>query len=126
VRDAETVARHGVDEGALQFLARREGYRMHHDVDAVPALTQRRKRGRDLRVLGHVHRQRDVAAALGGEFLDPLAQLVILVGEGEFGALPVHGLGDAGGDRAVARNTHHKCAFSSQKSHRAPPDLRQK
>ena len=40
-------------------------------------------------------------------------QKLALVGEGEFGTLPLHGLGDTPGDRSVAGESYDECAFAA-------------
>src|SRR3546814_20102856 len=45
------------------------------------------------------------------------AQLLGLVGQGQFGALEVHRVGDAGGDRTLAGDTRDQGAFALQENH---------
>ena len=66
----EVLARQAVEELALDRLARRVGDGVHEDVETVPALAQLLEAGRDLRVVGDVERQHDVAAVFGGRGFD--------------------------------------------------------
>src|SRR3546814_3404397 len=59
----------------------------------------------DLFVGRHVQRQHDVGAVLGRGGFHARAQLVGLVGQGQFGALAVHRVGDAAGDRRSEEHT---------------------
>ena len=49
-----------------------------------------------------------------GNFFHPRFEFFGLVGEGQFGALRVHGLGDAPGNGAGAGDTHDQGAFTGQ------------
>ena len=71
----------------------------------------------DLRVVGDVERQREVAAELGRHFVDAAAQLVGLVAQRELGAFAAHRLRDSPSDRAVAREADHDGAFAREESH---------
>ncbi len=119
--DAEVLAGQALQVFALDRFARGEADRMHQDVEAIPALAQLGEDVVDLRVLGDVQRQHDVGVALLGGILDARLELVVLVGEGEFGALTEHRFGDAAGDRTLAGDTDDQGALAGQKSHRVPP-----
>ena len=70
----------------------------------------------DLRVVGHVERQREVAAELRRHVFDAALELVGLVAEREIRALTAHGLGDAPGDRTAAREADDDGALAGEKS----------
>ena len=75
-------------------------------------------------LVGHVARQHELGADLGGERLDPLLDGVALIGERDLGALIGHGLGDAPGDRAVVGDAEHEAALARHQfaafGHRSP------
>src|SRR5690606_31531770 len=60
-------------------------------------------------------------AVLCRGILDARLELVVLVGQGELGALPVHCLGDAVGDRALAGDAGDERALALQESHGVVP-----
>ena len=121
MRDAEAVARYDVHVVAVEQLARGVGHRVHDDVEPVPVVVEVREDRFDLLVGCDVAGQHDVGLGLRGVFLHALFELVVLVGVGELGALPMHGLGDAPGDGPVARHAHDQRAFSCQESHAVTP-----
>ena len=73
--------------------------------------------GVDLRVLGDVERQRDVAAELGGHLSTRLLELVVLIAERELGAFAAHRLRDAPRDRAIAREPDDDGPFAGEEAH---------
>jgi hypothetical protein len=70
-----------------------------------------------LRVFADVERQHDRGAEAAGHSFDALLEFLALVTEGESGAFAVHGLGNAVGDRAIARKTDDDGAFTGQEPH---------
>ena len=95
---------------------------MDEDVEALrPALAELLEARCDLRIVGDVERQDDIAAQFGGRFLYPRKQLLVLVGEGQFGAFAVHGFGDAAGDRTLAGDSGDQCALALQETHVLSP-----
>src|SRR3546814_18852321 len=98
--------------------ARRVGDAVDEDVEAVgPVLAEFGEAGVDLFVGRHVQRQHDVGAVLGRGGFHARAQLVGLVGQGQFGALAVHRFGDAAGDRTPAGDAGDHGAFAFQVTH---------
>src|SRR5690606_21945146 len=97
---------------------RRVGDRVHQDVEAIrPVPGERIEQRGDLGVVGHVERIRRAAAEPGGDILHARLQFFVLVAEGELGALPMHRLGDAVGDRALAGDAGDECALALQETH---------
>src|SRR6185295_9951710 len=117
VRDAKALARHGIEVAPVELVRRRERHGVHEDVEPVPALRKAGEERVDLAVVGNVERQREVAAELLGHVFDAALELVGLIAEREIGALAAHGLGDAPGERAVAREADDDRALPSQKPH---------
>ena len=66
--------------------------------------------------LGDVAMPDDVGVELLGEGLDPLAQGIALIGEGEFGAVGAGAAGDAPGDRAVVGDPEDDAPLARQKA----------
>ena len=64
--------------------------------------------------IGDVAMADDVPADLLRERLDPLLQRVALIGERQFGALRMAGLGDAPGNRPVVGDAHDEAALGPQ------------
>ena len=73
---------------------------------------QRLEHRLDASLVGHVARQHELRADLGGERLDPLLDGVALIGERDLGALVVAGFGDAPGDRAVVGDAENDAALA--------------
>ena len=109
--------RQAVEEFAGQRFARSEADRVHEDVEAVPMFAEIGEQLRDLLIAGHVARQDDVRAEGFRGFVDARAQLVVDIGEGQFGAFAMHRAGNPPGNRAIAENAGNQCAFALQKSH---------
>ncbi len=116
----ECIAAGGLDEAAGQRLARGEGDRMDQDVEPVPGLAQPREGGVDLGVDADVHRHDQRRAERGRELDYAILDAVVLVGEGELRALPLHGLRYAPGDRTIGGQAHHQGLSSRQKPHAFP------
>ena len=70
----------------------------------------------DGRGLGDVAMADHHAADLLRQRLDPLLERIALIGEGEFGALRMAGLGDAPGDRAVVGDPHDQAALAAHEA----------
>ena len=117
VRDTKAVAADGVEITAVELIRWRERDRVNQNVEAVPALGEPLEERVDLRVVGDVERQRQVAAEVGRHALDAGFQLVVLVAERELGAFAAHGLRNAPGDRAVAREADDDGPLSCEESH---------
>jgi hypothetical protein len=71
----------------------------------------------DLLVAADVDRNGDVAAELGSELLDAVFEALGLVGEGEFRAFTVAGLGDAVGDGVLGQQTGDQDFLVGEKAH---------
>ena len=67
----------------------------------------------DLFIVGDIARHGDFSPAFSGHFCHAVVQLVVLVGKGEFGTLPLHGLGDTPGDGSVTGESYDECAFTA-------------
>jgi len=106
-------------EVAVQLVARRETYRVDDAVQAVPLLAQGFENLGDLFVVGYVtgEAQLGAGAPAGGEFFDAALELVVLVGEGQFGAFAVHGGSDARGNRQFAGDANDQYALTGEKTH---------
>ena len=115
--DREVFAGEAVEKFAGQRFAGGEADRMDQNIEAVPVLAEIGEQLRDLRIAGHIARQDDIRAEVLRGFVDARPELVVDIGEGEFGALAVHRFRDAPGDRAVAQNAGDQRAFALQKSH---------
>ena len=94
---------------------------MDDDVETVPVVVQVGEYGFDLLVGTDIAGQEDVGLGLGRELSHPFLELVVLVGVGDLGAFPVHGLGDAPGDGTIAGDADDQCPFSCQESHVSSP-----
>ncbi len=90
---------------------------MHQDVEAVPVVVQVFEHLLDLAVVLHVTGHQDVGVEVRNQFLDSIAKALVLVSEGEFRTLAMHGCGDAIGNGAVAGNADDQCALALQKTH---------
>ena len=115
--DGEVLAGQAVEELAGDRLARGEGDAVDEDVEAVPVLAELLEAGGDLRIVGDVERQHDIAADSAAAFSTRDLQFVVLVGERQFRAFAVHGLGDAAGDGTLAGDAGDQCALALQESH---------
>src|SRR6185369_5847554 len=116
VRDAEALAGDRFVEVAGERLARSERDRMHHAVEAIPALPQRGEDRVDLRVVGDVAGQQDVAREFGEQLRDALAHGLALVGKGEFRAFAMHRARNAVGDRTGAEQPRDEDLLSGEES----------
>ena len=117
VGDPEILTADAIQIIALQCFARCVGNGMDENVQSIPMLLERLEYCFDVGVAFHLAGQGDRAAQFSGHFLDAGLQLVILIGESKFGAFPVHRLGDAPGDGAVAGNPQDQGAFAGEKAH---------
>ena len=85
---------------------------MDQEVDRAPLLLDlgedRIDRSNVLDVAGHD----DLAFDRFRQRLDPPAERLALIGEGEFGAMIRQRLGDAPGDRMIVGHTHHQAALA--------------
>lgn len=110
--DAEALAGGHRGEVAVELIAWSESDGVDDDVQAVPVLAQGGEHRFDLAVVGHVwEAQLRPRAPATGELLHPAPELVVLVGEGQFGAFPVHGGGDAGSDGELAGDSDDQARF---------------
>ena len=79
----------------------------------VPQASAKRLEHRlDASLVGHVARQNELGADLGGKGLDALLDGVALIGERDLRALVAAGLGDAPGDGAVVGDAEHDAALA--------------
>ena len=111
--DAETFAADRLQVVAFQFGARREGHGVDDDIQVVPVVVQVVEYGIDFLIVGDIAGYGNFRPAFAGHLFDPVAQLVILVGESQFGTFALHGLGDAPGDGTVAGESDDECAFAA-------------
>src|SRR5690606_6184593 len=123
--DLEAFAGGDFGEVAVELIAGGEAHRMDDAVQAIPLLRQCFKDTDDLRIVGDIAReaQLGVGAPALGEFLDATLELVVLVGEGEFGALAMHGSGNARSDGEFTGDAYDQYALSCEKSHVVLPLL---
>ena len=115
--DAEGVARDAVQEIALDGFGRRVGNGVNEAVEAIPALAEFDEYIVDLLVAADIEGDGDVAAKLGSELLDAVFEALGLVGEGEFRAFTVAGLGDAIGDGVLGQQTGDQDFLAGEKAH---------
>ncbi len=115
--DAESLARDHVGKLALDLVARGETDRVHDDVQVAPAGFELLEDRIDLLVLGDVERHHQLRSGLRGDLVDPGFQFLVLIRECQFGALAVHGLGNAPRDRARTGDADDQRAFTLQDSH---------
>jgi len=71
----------------------------------------------DLCVVGDVAGENQRAVELGRELGEALLEALVLIGEGELGALAVAGLGNAVGDRMLGQKARDQNALVCKKSH---------
>ncbi|MNF65394.1 hypothetical protein D3C84_471530 [compost metagenome] len=117
--DAEAVTGGSVGEVAVQLVARGETYGVNDHVQAVPLLAQLFEDLGDFFVAGHVAREAQFRARAPacGELFDTALELFVLVGEGKFCALAMHGGSDAGCDGQFAGDTDDQYALTGEKTH---------
>src|SRR5690606_3159597 len=118
--DLEAFAGGHFGEVAIQLVTGGETDRVNDAVDALgPLLLQLGEYLLDLGIVGHVTGKAHVCAGTpaGGEFFHTALELVILVGEGQFGTFAVHGRGNARGNGQLAGYTNNEYALSAKKSH---------
>ncbi len=115
--DLEALAGHGIDIVAFELLTRRETDRMHDHVQAVPTFGQGGEGLVDLRVAAHVQWQHDIAAEICSRIRYAALQLVGLISQCQFCTLPMHGPGNAVGNRAITGNTDDQDALALKKTH---------
>ena len=121
VGDAETFTGGDFGKVAVQLVARGKADGVHDAIQAVPLFRQLDEYLFDLGVIGHIagEAQLRTGAPAGSEFFNPAFQLFVLIGEGQFGALAVHGRGNAGGNGQFAGDANDEYALSAEKSHSA-------
>ncbi len=121
VGNAEAFTGGDFGEVAVQLVARSETNGVNDAIQAVPLLGQLDEYLLDFGVVGHIagEAQLRTGAPAGSEFFNPAFQLFVLIGEGQFGALAVHGGGDAGGNGQFAGYANDEYALSAEKSHSA-------
>src|SRR5690606_4850420 len=120
VGDLEAIAGGDFSEVAVQLVAGCKAHRMHDAVDPFgPFLLQLGEYLLDLRVVSYVTGKAHFGAGAPafGKLFDAALELVVLVGEGQFGAFAVHGRGDARGNGQLAGYTNDEYALSAKKSH---------
>ncbi|MCY1436764.1 hypothetical protein D9M71_528990 [compost metagenome] len=117
--DAEAVTGGSVGEVAVQLVARGETYGVNDHVQAVPLLAQLFEDLGDFFVAGHVAREAQFRARAPacGELFDTALELFVLVGEGKFCALAMHGGSDAGCDGQFTGDTDDQYALTGEKTH---------
>ena len=96
--DGKGLATRAVGETAREGLTRSEGDRMHEDVEMTPTLFESGKSGIDLRIGGHIERQHNVRTDRLRERFHAFFELIVRVGEGEFGAFAMKGFRNTPGD----------------------------
>jgi hypothetical protein len=74
---------------------------MHQAVEAVPALADIVEQLGDLRVIGDIAGENQLAAEFFGEFGETILEAIVLISERKTGTLAVACFGDAIGDGAV-------------------------
>ena len=105
------------EETPFDGFARGEGDGVDEAVQPAPLFAKTGEDGVDFGVACHVAGQEDFAAKFGAHFFDARFEFVVLVGEGEFGAFAVHGLGDAVGDGEVAGKAGDEDFFAAEEAH---------
>ena len=56
MRDAKAFAAHGIEIATLELIRRREGNRVHEDIEAIPPRRDASEESIDLRVVADVER----------------------------------------------------------------------
>ena len=114
----KALAGDAVEIAAGELLARRKGDAVHDDVERSPASTAIRcEGGVDLGVVRDVHRQHELGAEALRHLGDAVLEPVVLIGEGELGALATHRGGDAVRDRTLGREPDDQGALAGKKTH---------
>jgi hypothetical protein len=85
---------------------------MDEEIDGPPRIGERLEHRLDASLVGHVARQNELRADLGGKGLDALFDSVALISERDLSALVAAGLGDAPGDGAVVGDAEHDAALA--------------
>ena len=124
MRDGIAFTRDRLGEAAFELVARRKADRMHEDVELIPVLAQVLEHGIDFFVARNValEQQVGVLPQAFGQFLDAPLELVVLVGEGEFGTLTRERFCDSRCDRAIARDANDQRPFAGHEAHRCSPE----
>src|SRR6202140_4047048 len=99
MRYAEALAGRGLQERPGESLARRVRYRVHEDIELTPFAPEQLEGDIALGIDRDVERHGEARSKRMRERLDAPFHLVVDVGEGELGSLPVHRLRDAPRDR---------------------------
>ena len=116
-RVLEVLAR-GIENSPGQLGLVRIGNRVDEEVDPAPAFLQGGKGGVERGIVGNIDVDHKIGTHALRERLEPLAEGVALIGEGEFGPRLRTRLGDAPRDRAFVSHAHHEPALSCQHTHR--------
>src|SRR6202049_864498 len=117
MRYAEALGGRGLQERPGESLARRVRYRVHEDIELTPFAPEQLEGDIALGIDRDVERHGEARSKRMRERLDALFHLVVDVGEGELGSLPVHRLRDAPRNGAFGRNPDDEGAFAGEKSH---------
>ena len=109
---AETITSNIVEVVTFEFITRGKGNRVNNDIQRVPVVIQLGEDIFDLLITADITGNNDVGVELGCHLGNPILQLVILEGKGEFSPFAVHGLRDTPGDRSVTGETNNKRTFT--------------
>ncbi len=85
---------------------------MDDEVEAPPAVGNRREGAIEAGLVGHVALDQELAADTLCERLHALAERLALEGEGQFGTLLAYRLGNAPGERSLVGDAHDEPVLS--------------
>ena len=117
MRDAEVFARHAVEEVAGDRFTRRKTNGVDEAVEAVPAFLQRGEERFDLRVVGDVAWEDQIAAEFRCELGDAVLETFADIRERQFCAFALASLRNAVCDRTVRQQAGQQDSFTSEEAH---------
>ena len=115
--DTEGIAGDAVEEIAFDGFGRGIGDRMNEAIKTLPVLAEFDEQIVDLRVFSNIAMKNQVAAKLCGEFRNAILEAFVLVGERQFCAFAVAGLGDTVGNGMLGKQTGNQNTFLCEESH---------
>ena len=117
MRDLEGFARQAFEKIAGDRFARREADRVHQTVQVIPGFAEIGEQRIDLLVAADVAVEHQLAVEFFREIGDAVLEALADIGECQFGAFALAGLGDAIGDGAVGQQAGDQDFFALQECH---------
>jgi hypothetical protein len=117
MRDAETISRETAQKVATDRFAWGIGNGVDETVEGSPGLGQLRKGAFDLLITGDIELDHQLGVEFGGKVIDPVAEALTLVAEGQLGPFAVAGLGHAIGDGTIVQQTGDQQSLAGEKTH---------